>query len=250
MNPVLAVFALAPGLALGSFLNVVAARLPERRPLSHGRSECPACSTGIAWRDNVPVLSYLLLRGRCRHCRGAISVRYLLVELATAVLIAACLARFGLSGEAFLAAFLCTCLVVLAAIDAERHLLPDRITLPAAGLVLAGQLVLDPGRWPELTISALALSGLLFLVLLAYPAGMGMGDVKLALLLGVALGRECAAAFAVALLCGLVVSVVLLARHGAAARRMKVPFGVFLAAGGVVALFAGGQIIDAYLGLL
>jgi leader peptidase (prepilin peptidase)/N-methyltransferase len=249
VDPVLALFAFAPGLALGSFLNVVAARLPERRSLARGRSECPSCRHELAWYDNVPLLSYVALRGRCRHCGTSISARYLLVELATALLVAGCFARFGLSGEAFVAAFFATCLVVLAAIDAERQLLPDRIVLPATGIVLAAQLGLAPERWLEWTLSALALAGFLFVVLIVYPAGMGMGDVKLALLLGAALGRECAVAMAVALLGGLAVGVVLLARHGAAARKIRVPFGVFMAAGGIVALFAGERLLDAYLGL-
>lgn len=249
MHPVLGLVALAPGLALGSFLNVVAARLPERRSVVHGRSHCPRCGQAISWYDNVPVLSYLVLRGRCRHCRGTISIRYLLVELAAAVLIALCFARFGLTGEAFLAAFFCAALVALAAIDAEHRILPDRIVLPSAGIVLVGQLALSPELWQEWILAPLALAGFLFCVLLAYPRGMGMGDVKLALLLGAGLGREVAVAMAIALLTGLAVSVVLLVREGSAARSIRVPFGVFLALGGIVALFAGEPLLERYLGL-
>lgn len=249
MNGALAALVFAPALALGSFLNVVAARLPEHRSLN-GRSECPSCSAGIAWYDNVPLVSYLVLRGRCRHCRARISIRYLAVELATALLVAACFARFGLTGEAFVSAFFIICLVVLATIDAEHQILPDRIVLPATAIMLVANLAIAPERWAEWVFAALALSGFLFAVLLAYPAGMGMGDVKLALLLGVALGRDAAVAMAVALLVGLLVSVVLLARHGAAARKTKVPFGVFMAIGGIVAVFAGDELLDGYLGLL
>ena len=199
--------------------------------------------------DNVPVVSWVRVGGRCRHCGGSISVRYLLVELATAVLVAACFARFGFTGQAFLAAFFSAVLVTLAAIDAERRILPDRIVLPSAAIVLAGNLVLEPELWLEWILAPLALSGFLFAVLLAYPRGMGMGDVKLALLLGAGLGREVAVAMAVALLSGLVVSIVLLVREGRAARKLKVPFGVFMALGGVVALFAGERLLDAYLTL-
>jgi leader peptidase (prepilin peptidase)/N-methyltransferase len=248
VNAALGALAFAPALALGSFLNVVAARLPEHRSLN-GRSQCMSCGAGIAWYDNVPVVSYLALRGRCRHCRAPISVRYLAVELATALLVAACFARFGFTGEAFVMSFFVVCLVVLATIDAEHQILPDRIVLPATVIVLAANLAIAPERWAEWILAALALSGFLFAVLLAYPAGMGMGDVKLALLLGVALGRDVAVAMAVALLVGLVVGVVLLARHGAAARKTKVPFGVFMAIGGVVAVFAGDELLDGYLGL-
>lgn len=248
MNPALAALAFGPALALGSFLNVVVARLPERRSLG-GRSACTSCGTAIAWYDNVPLASYLVLRGRCRHCQARISPRYFLVELATAALVAACFARFGVSGHAFVMAFFGTCLIALAAIDAERFVLPDRIVLPATVIVLAAHIAIAPDRWLEWVLASVALAGFLFAVLLAYPAGMGMGDVKLALLLGAALGRQAAVAMAVALLAGLLVSIVLLARHGAAARKTRVPFGVFMALGGIVAIFAGASILDGYLGL-
>ena len=143
-----------------------------------------------------------------------------------------------------MASIFVVCLVVLATIDAEHQILPDRIVLPATAIVLAANLVIAPERWSEWILAGLALAGFLFAVLLAYPAGMGMGDVKLALLLGVALGRDVAVAMAVALLVGLLVSVVLLVRDGAAARKTKVPFGVFMAIGGVVAVFAGDELLD------
>jgi leader peptidase (prepilin peptidase)/N-methyltransferase len=249
MNVALGAFAFAPALVIGSFLNVVAARLPGRLPIARGRSQCMSCSAQIAWYDNVPLVSYLVLRGRCRHCRVRFSVRYFLVELLTALLVAACFARFGLTGDAFVAAFFCACLVVLSAIDLEHRILPDRIVLPAFAIVLVAQIALHPDRALEWILSALAVSGFLFLGLLAYPRGMGMGDVKLALLMGAALGKDVAVAMAVALLAGLVVSIVLLARHGAGARKQAIPFGPFLALGSVVALFAGDWLLDEYLSL-
>jgi leader peptidase (prepilin peptidase)/N-methyltransferase len=249
MNPVLAAFTFWPALALGSFLNVVAARLPERQPVVGGRSRCTGCGNPIAWYDNVPLVSYFVLRGRCRSCGAGYGVRYFLVELTTALLVAACFARFGLSGRGFVSAFLVASLVVLSAIDIERRILPDRIVLPATVVVLVAQCALFPDHAVEWVLAALAASGFLFAAVIAYPRGMGMGDVKLALLLGAALGKTVSVAMAVALLAALLVAIVMLARNGAAARKSAIPFGPFLALGSVVALFFGHQLLDAYLGL-
>jgi leader peptidase (prepilin peptidase)/N-methyltransferase len=249
MNVALGALALGPALALGSFLNVVATRLPAKRSVAAGRSACVSCAAEIAWYDNVPLVSYLVLRGRCRGCAAHIPVRYFFVELLTAVLIALCFARFGLTGQAAVAALFVACLVVLSAIDLEHRILPDRIVLPATAVVLVAQIALFPDRTLEWVLSAVAVSGFLFAALLAYPRGMGMGDVKLALLMGAALGKSVAVAMAVGLLAGLVVSIVILARHGAAGRKKAIPFGPFLAVGSVVALFFGERLLDGYLEL-
>ena len=248
-NAALAAAAFAPALAIGSFLNVVVARLPERRSLVAPRSACPACGHELAWWEHVPLLSYALLRGRCHGCSAAIPLRYPLVELATALLVAACFWRFGLSGDAFVAAFFCATLVALSAIDLERRIIPDRIVLPAAGIVLVAQVGLHPDRAVEWAVAGLAASLFLFAALVAYPQGMGMGDVKLALLLGFMLGWEVSVGLMAGFIAGLVPSIVLFARHGLAARKMKIPFGPFLAVGGLVALFAGEPILSRYLGL-
>lgn len=248
MNVALAVVALPPALALGSFLNVVAARLPEGRSLVSPPSSCRSCGAEVAWRDNVPVLSYLLLRGRCRSCAAPIGARYVAVEVGTALLVAACFLAFGLSADAFVAAFFVSALVVLSAIDAERRILPDRIVLPAAAAVLAAQVALHPDRALEWVLAALGASLFLFLALLAYPKGMGMGDVKLCLLLGAMLGKAVVVALMLGMLAALVPAFVLVARHGAAARKMGIPFGPFLALGAVVALFLGDRLLGAYLG--
>jgi leader peptidase (prepilin peptidase) / N-methyltransferase len=247
MNVALAVFALPPALALGSFLNVVAARLPEGRSLVHPPSSCLSCGTQVAWYDNVPILSYVLLSGRCRSCRVRIGLRYLVVELATALLVAACFLRFGFSGEAFVGAYFAAALVVLSAIDAERRILPDRIVLPSAAIVLAAHVALAPERWLEWVLAPIGASLFLFVALLAYPKGMGMGDVKLCLLLGAALGKLVLVGLMVGMLAALVPAVVLLALHGAAARKMAIPFGPFLAFGALVALFWGEPLLEAYL---
>ena len=249
MNLALAAFAFAPGLALGSFLTVVASRLPEGRSLSRPRSSCRACGTEIAWYDNVPLLSYLWLRGRCRACRTPIGVRYPAVELATALLVAGSFLRFGFSGRAFVAAFVAACLVVLSAIDVERRILPDRIVLPATVIVLAAQVALYPDRALEWVLASLGASLFLFLALVAYPRGMGMGDVKLALLLGAALGKTVVVGLMIGMLAATGAALVLFARHGLAARKMAIPFGPFLAFGALIALFFGRDILSAYLTL-
>jgi leader peptidase (prepilin peptidase)/N-methyltransferase len=241
----LGLFAFWPALALGSFMNVVAARVPLRRSVVRPGSACMSCGAALAWYDNVPVVSWLLLRGRCRSCGARISPVYPVVELATAGLVAGCFVAFGLSGEAFVAAFFCVVLVVLSAIDLKHRIVPNRIVLPAAAVVLVAQTALEPS--PEWALAALGASGFLFVAALAYPAGMGMGDVKLAVLLGAMLGRLVGVGLMVGMVAALVPSVVLLARHGSAARKMGIPFAPFLALGAIVALFAGEPLLDAYL---
>ena len=233
---------------LGSFLNVVAARVPLRRSVVKPGSACMSCGTELAWRDNVPLVSWALLRGRCRHCGVPIPWRYPAVELATAVLVAACLLVFGLTAYALLAAGFCAVLVAISAIDVEHRIVPNRIVVPATGAVLVVQTLIDPSV--EWLLGGLAGFAFLFIAAVIYPAGMGMGDVKLAALLGVMLGRDVAVALMVGMLLAIVPSVVLLARHGSRARKMGIPFAPFLAGGGIVALFAGGQLLDAYLSLL
>ena len=249
VNAALAAVAFAPALAVGSFLNVVVARLPEKRSLVRPRSACPSCERELGWWENVPLVSYALLRGRCRGCSAPISLRYPIVELTTALLVAACFWRFGLSGDAFVAAFFCAVLVALSAIDVERRILPDRIVLPSTVVVLVAQVALHPDRTVEWSAAGLGASLFLFAALVAYPKGMGMGDVKLALLLGVMLGWEVAVGLMVGMLAALVLGVVLIARNGMGARKTAIPFGPFLAFGSIVALFAGEQILSAYLGL-
>jgi prepilin signal peptidase PulO-like enzyme (type II secretory pathway) len=245
----LAALVFAPALAVGSFLNVVAARLPRHQSLVRPGSHCDECGGALAWYDNVPLVSYAVLRGRCRHCGTKYGVRYLAVELATALLVAAVFAHFGLRGEAFVAAFFVACLVVLSAIDIEHRILPDVIVLPATAIVLAAQIALSPERAVEWTLAAVGAAGFLFLALLAYPRGMGMGDVKLALLMGAALGKPVAVAMMLGMVTALAVGVALLARHGSAARKTAIPFGPFLAAGSIVAVFAGERLLSEYLGL-
>jgi leader peptidase (prepilin peptidase) / N-methyltransferase len=246
MDVAFAAVVLAPGLAVGSFLNVVAARLPLKRSIVSPGSACPSCETSIAWYDNIPLVSYAVLRGRCRHCGVSISWRYPAVEAATAALVACTALKFGFSWDFLVAAAFCAVLVAISATDLERRIIPNRIVLPATVVLLAAQTILDPSvEWIAAGLGA----GLFFLIAaLAYPGGMGMGDVKLALLLGVVLGRTVPVALMIGMLSALVPSVVLIARHGRAGRKMTIPFGPFLALGGLVALFAGHSILHWYLG--
>ena len=241
----LAAVALAPGLALGSFLNVVAARVPLRRSIVSPPSACMTCGHELAWWENVPVLSYIALRGKCHSCGTRIALRYPAVELAAALLVAGCVWKFGPHAEAAIAAFFCLVLVAISAIDLEHRIIPNRIVLPAAAVVLVAQTAVKPS--PEWAIAAFGASAFLLLAALAYPAGMGMGDVKLALLLGAMLGRTVPIAILLGMMAALVPAIVLLARHGAKARKMGIPLGPFLALGAVVALFAGHPLLHAYL---
>jgi leader peptidase (prepilin peptidase)/N-methyltransferase len=242
-----AALALAPGLALGSFLNVVAARVPLKRSLVSPGSACMACGQEIAWYDNVPLLSYALLRGRCRSCAVHIPLRYPAVELVTALLLAGSVWRFGLGGSAAVASFFCLALVAVSATDLEHRIIPNRIVVPAGVIVLAANTALHPG--PQWAIGAFGASGFLLVAALAYPGGMGMGDVKLAFLMGAALGKTVSVALFVGMLAAMIPGIVLLVRHGRAARKMGVPFGPFLALGSVVALFAGTWLLHGYLSL-
>jgi leader peptidase (prepilin peptidase) / N-methyltransferase len=247
VNVAAAAFVVAPALALGSFLNVVAFRVPARRSLVRPRSACGSCGHEIAARDNIPVLSYLLLRGRCRHCSASISPLYPLVEALTAALAVACVAVFGVTAYAALAFGFCAVLVTLSVIDVQHRIVPNRIVLPAAAVVLVAHTAIDPS--PAWALAALGASGFLFAAALAYPKGLGMGDVKLALLLGAMLGASVGVALFLGFVAALVPAVVLFARHGSAARKMAVPLVPFLSLGALVALFYGEQLLDRYLSL-
>jgi leader peptidase (prepilin peptidase) / N-methyltransferase len=247
---IVAIFAFGlAGLLIGSFLNVVAWRLPRGESLMRPGSACPACRTPISPYDNVPVVSWLVLRGRCRHCGVGISGRYPAVELTTAALYAAvALGRDG-ALEIALGLLLVTALVPIALIDLDRRIIPNAITLPAAVAAVVAAAVIDIHFVPEQLIAGLAAGGFFLLAALLYPRGMGMGDVKLAGVLGLYLGRAVAPAIFVALISGVLVGALVIARKGAKeGRRTAVPFGPFLALGGVVALFAGDLLVDAYLG--
>jgi prepilin signal peptidase PulO-like enzyme (type II secretory pathway) len=247
MSLALAAVAFVPGLAIGSFLNVVAARVPLKRSVVRPGSACMSCGHELAWYENVPVVSWLALRGRCRGCGARIGAVYPAVELLTALLIAASFLAFGWSGKAFVAAFFCATLVTISATDVSHRIVPNVVVLPAAAIVLAAMTLLEPSA--EWALGAFGASFFLFLAAFAYPKGMGMGDVKLALLLGAMVGRSVPVALMLGMFAALVPSVALLVKHGSAGRKMAIPFAPFLAFGGIVALFFGDELLDAYLRL-
>ncbi len=247
MNLALAAFVVPPALAFGSFVNVVAARVPLRISVSKPRSSCTECGTEIRARDNIPIVSYIALRGRCRDCDTRISPLYPAVEAITATLVACCVLAFGATAYAALACFFVIVLVTLSAADLRYRLVPNRIVLPAAGIVLVANTAIDPSA--EWLLGGLGAASFLLVAALIHPRGLGMGDVKLALLLGAMLGRDVGLALMIGFVAALVPSAVLFVRHGSRARKMAIPLVPFLALGAVVALFAGEGVLDWYLGL-
>jgi leader peptidase (prepilin peptidase)/N-methyltransferase len=243
------VFAFLGGLLLGSFTTVIAHRVPRGESIVGPRSRCPACGAQIAAYDNVPVFSWLLLRGRARCCGVPISPRYPLTELTLGLLYAATvLVLWDDPGEVALGLVFVTVLMAVTLTDLERRIVPNKILIVGAVLAVAIATVTDPGSLPQRAIAAAAAGGLLFLVALAYPKGMGLGDVKLAATMGLFLGRNVAPAIFVALLAGAAAGLALIALEGASARKRAIPFAPFLALGGVVGLLAGDQLVDWYLG--
>jgi len=247
---VTAIIAIPAGLIFGSFATVVAHRMPRGESFAVGRSRCPGCGQTIAAYDNIPVVSWLLLRGRCRHCDARISARYPITELAMAVLFAATVVILGTgdAGELALGLVFCALLVVITLTDLERRVIPNAILAAGAVAALAIAAVSDPGSLGARAIAAVAAGGFLLLVALAYPRGMGMGDVKLAAVMGLYLGRSVAPALVIAFAAGAFVGLALMVRRGASARKQAVPFGPFMALGGLVALWYGDAIVDWYLG--
>jgi leader peptidase (prepilin peptidase)/N-methyltransferase len=232
----------------GSFATALAHRLPRGEDWVTGRSQCPACGAQIRARDNVPIVSWLLLRGRCRDCGVPISIRYPLAELGLGALWVGTYLIVGSEdgGRLALGLVFCTLLVAITLTDLERRVIPNAIVVAGSVAGLAIAAATDVGGLDERAIAALAAGGLLLLVVLAYPRGMGMGDVKLVAMMGIYLGRAVAPAVLIGFLAGALVGLALIARHGSAARKRAIPFGPFLALGGVVGLWFGDAIVDWY----
>jgi leader peptidase (prepilin peptidase)/N-methyltransferase len=236
------------GLCLGSFLNVVAYRLPAGLSLVAPGSACPGCGVAIRPYDNVPVVSWLALGGHCRACDTRISARYPLIESLTGALFAAVVIAQGTSRTIWLDLIFVAALVAITVIDLEHQIIPDRIVAPLALAAIALTAIFAPQHLPEHLIAGAAAGGFLLVAVLAYPAGMGMGDVKLAAVMGLVLGRAVGPAMLVALISGTVVGALVMARKGVRdGRKTRIPFGPFLALGSVVGLFAGDALVNVYL---
>jgi leader peptidase (prepilin peptidase)/N-methyltransferase len=243
------------GLLIGSFLNVVAWRVPRGESVVSPPSACPQCHQLIRPRDNVPVVGWLLLRGRCRDCGNPISARYPIVEAATGLLFALTAWRFGLDAALPAYLYLVAVGVALALIDLDVHRLPDALTLPSypVGVALLGVAALVDGRGDALLragICAAIAFAFYFAVWFAYPAGMGFGDVKLSGVLGLYLGwisyGVLAAGLFLGFLLGSVVSIGLVAFAGAG-RKTKIPFGPAMIAGAYLGILVGPALVDGYL---
>jgi leader peptidase (prepilin peptidase)/N-methyltransferase len=242
-------FAAFIGAVFGSFFNVVAYRLPRGESLSRPRSRCPGCATPIKPYDNVPILSWLALRGKCRACGSRISLRYPLVEAGTALLCGLVVLVKGFDEDAVLPLVLVLLMVPVTLIDLDHRIIPNKLMILGAVLAPALVMLVDPDAIVEHLIGGAAAGSFFLLAVLAYPRGMGVGDIKLAGVLGLFLGRAVGPAVFIALVSGTLVGALIMARKGVAeGRKTAVPFGPFLALGGVVAVFAGDAMIDWYLG--
>ena len=242
-----ATFAGVIGALFGSFLNVVAYRLPRHESIITPASHCPKCGTPVKPYDNIPILSWLMLRGRCRSCAEPISPRYPLVEAGTGALCLGAVLVHTSASSVALSVALILIAVPAALIDLEYRIIPNRLTGLGAVLALAIGLALDPSGEPERLIAGAAAGGFLLVAALGYPGGMGMGDVKFAGVMGLFLGAAVAPAIFFALFCGVGVGAVVIARKGSKdGRKTAVPFGPFLALGAVFGIFLGTQIVDVY----
>jgi leader peptidase (prepilin peptidase)/N-methyltransferase len=216
-------------------------------PFALERSQCPACGAQIGARDNIPVVSWLLLRGKARCCGAAISARYPLTELTVGVLYAATVIVYRHdAAEAVIGLVFVAVLAIITLTDLERRIIPNKVLIAGAMICLAIAIPTDPGGIPERLIAAAIAGGIFFLIVLAYPRGMGLGDVKLVATMGLFLGRAVAPAILAGLLAGSIIGLVLIASRGTEARKMTIPFGPFLALGGIVGLLAGHHLVDLY----
>lgn len=244
----LASLAFLGGMITGSFVGVVAHRVPRGRSIVGPRSACPSCGTQIAAYDNVPVISWLLLGGQCRSCGERIPARYPLIELAVGIVFAA--TALVLRDDTAALVLGLVFVAVLAAVtltDLERRVIPNAILLVGALIGTGIVVATDPASLPERAAAAAGAGGFLLLFAVLYPPGMGMGDVKLAAVMGLFLGASIVPALFIGIALGALVGFGLMLRYGPEARKHAVPFGPFLAIGGVAGLLAGGQMIDLYL---
>ena len=253
MTALLVIIAAVYGLLIGSFINAWAWRLAHDERISKGRSHCPQCGHQIRAYDNIPVVSWLALRGRCRDCGAPISWRYPAGEALTAALFVGVALMDGVSWLLIPHLLFVATLVLVSQVDLEIRIIPDVVILPVAVAGVPLMIVFGAGPWWQWPVAGLGAAAFLFLISEVYyrvrhAEGMGFGDVKLGLCMGVYLGAAVVPALFIGFLSGAVIGVAVMAmRKGDG--KTAIPFGPFLAAGAVVALFAGGLLIDAYLGL-
>jgi leader peptidase (prepilin peptidase)/N-methyltransferase len=240
-------FAGISGAVIGSFLNVVVYRLPIGQSLVKPRSHCPNCQTPVAPRDNVPLLSWLFLKGKCRHCGETISARYPAVELLTAACFIAVVLAQGISADLIALIPFTAVLIAVTFIDLEHKIVPNKIMGPAAIYGLVTAVAFRTDMLPELLIAGAGAFVFFLVAALIHPKGMGMGDVKLAGVMGLYLGKLVIPALFIAFLVGALVGVVLVMRHGMRSRKVGVPFAPFMALGAFVSMLCGQQLIDFYL---
>jgi leader peptidase (prepilin peptidase)/N-methyltransferase len=235
------------GLVIGSFLNVVAYRLPRGESLIRPASRCPECERPIRPHHNIPVLSWLLLRGRCRDCGARIPVSYPLVEALCGILFAATITQLGVTAQGVLGCVLIGVLIPISIIDLKLRIIPNTLQLFAFCVGIVAFAAFDTASMPERLIAAAGAFGVFLLTSLLWPGGMGMGDVKLAGVMGLYLGVSVIPAIMIALLTGAVVGVMIMTRTGVReGRKLAVPFGPFLAFGAVCGLWFGPELIGWY----
>lgn len=252
MTVLLIIIAFLYGLIFGSFINAWAWRLAHGEKITSGRSACPVCHHQIRAYDNIPVVSWLVLRGRCRDCGAPISWRYPVGEALTAVLFAAVAAYDGLSWVLIPHLLFVSVMILVSEVDLEKRIIPDVIILPAALIGLPLMIAFGDGPWWEWPVAGLGAAAVLFVISEAYyrirhVEGLGFGDVKMALCMGIYLGAAVIPALFIGFVSGALVGVTVMALRKADAKT-ALPFGPFLAAGAIIALFVGQAIIDAYLG--
>jgi leader peptidase (prepilin peptidase)/N-methyltransferase len=234
------------GLVVGSFLNVVIYRVPRHESIVSPGSHCPACGGAIRAYDNIPVLSWILLRGRCRGCGVRISLRYPLVEAVTGVAYVLAFWRLGLSWPLLVAWAFLAAMVAIAFIDFDHMIIPNRIVLPGAVLGLMASVAIHPQRWWVYVAGSLGAGAFMFLLAMLWPGGMGPGDIKMALFMGAVLGAEVVVALFAAFFVGSIVGLFMLLVQKRS-RKDKIPFGPYLALGAVLAMLVGEGLVHSYL---
>jgi leader peptidase (prepilin peptidase)/N-methyltransferase len=236
------------GVVLGSFLNVVIYRLPRSQSLVRPGSRCPSCGTPIRWYDNIPVISWLVLRGRCRACEVRIPIRYPLVEAITGIAFALAFWRFGLTWPLLVAWAFIVAMVAVAFIDYDHMIIPNKIVLPGAVTGLMASVAIHPQRWWVYVAGSAGAAAFMFLLAMLWPGGMGPGDIKMALFMGAVLGAYVIVAVFAAFLFGSIAGVYMIVIQKRS-RKARVPFGPYLAMGAVLAALGGETILRSYMNI-